>query len=104
MSDHHNSERKSENVNAYGMNTTPLHTSQPGLGGREDSAEYSIGIEGYYMGKPANLDKKDLNVTAWKHAKVLPKGKGKYTFLDDIIRDIKKRPQPTSQIKITDWA
>jgi len=57
---------------------------------RSDILEY--GIQGYVIGKPAYNDNKKVHVHSWKNEKTVPNGKR--TYLDDIIRESKKKLSP----------
>ena len=59
-------------------------------------------MEDYFVGKPPNMDSKNLSVDNWSVATKLPRGRK--TFLNDVIRLAKKNPSPNWRCGVSDWA
>lgn len=64
--------------------------------------QHKFGIEGYQIGKPFYNDKKDMLVFNWKNLNASKKG-GKYTFLDDVVKDFKKHANQATYLNHQNW-
>jgi hypothetical protein len=70
---------------------------------RNATQRHEFGVKGYEVPKPYYYDVNDIHIQNWKVTKIPPRGKGKKTYLDDVMTNAKKTQSTAHLLKPMDW-